>query len=449
MKINYGEIIAKVETFDIRFPTSLQQDGSDAIHTDPDYSVAYIVITTKSGKKGYGMTFTLGRGNNIVCCAIETLKFILENKSVDEIYQDFGGFWRKLTSEPQLRWLGPEKGVLHLAVSALISSLWDLWGRLERKPVWKLLSDMTPEFLVSLIDFRYCTDVLTKDEAIELLKKSSEGKGKRERDLLDSGYPCYTTAAGWLGYSDEKMIELCKKYMNKGFNAFKIKIGQNLESDIKRCKLIREIIGYDNVLMVDSNQIFDVQQAIDWMTELKDFNILWIEEPTSPDDILGHAKIAEALKKYGIKVASGEMICNRVVFKQFMQAKAFEYCQVDSARIGGVNELLLVYLMARKFNIKVCPHAGGVGLSEMIQHLQFWDYVSVSGTKEGRYIEYVDQQHEQFVHPAIVNNAHYFPKMSSYGFNTELTDDCVRKFAYSNGEKWQKLFNANVFPRPS
>lgn len=305
------------------------------------------------------------------------------------------------------------------------------------------------QFLVSLVDFRYCTDVITKEEAIKMLKTSCTGREQRERELLINGFPAYTTAAGWLGYSNQKMKDLCDKYMGLGFNAFKIKIGQNLESDKARCKLMRDVIGYENVLMVDSNQIFDVQQAIDWLIALKDFKILWIEEPTSPDDILGHAKIAEALKKYGIKVATGEMMCNRVMFKQFMQAKAFEYCQTDSARIGGVNELILVYLMAKKFNIKVVPHAGGVGLSEMIQHLQFWDYISLSGTKEGKYIEYVDQQHDQFVHPAVVKNAHYMPVISAHGFNTELTGDCVKLYTYPNGEKWQELFSKNIFQRPT
>lgn len=302
---------------------------------------------------------------------------------------------------------------------------------------------------MTLIDFRYCTDVLTKNEAIELLKKSSIGKEQREIELMLNGYPCYTTAAGWLGYSKEKMTELCKIYMKKGFNAFKIKIGQNLQEDIERCKLMREIIGYENVLMVDSNQKFDVQEAIEWMTALKEFKILWIEEPTSPDDIFGHAAIAVELRKYGIKVATGEQMCNRVMFKQFMQAKAFDYCQTDSARIGGVNELILVYLMAKKFGILVCPHAGGVGLSEMVQHLQYWDYTSVSGTKNERYIEYVDQQHEQFVSPAIVQNAHYMPNISTHGFNTKLTDECIKQYCYPNGEKWQELFDANIFQRPT
>jgi L-fuconate dehydratase len=306
---------------------------------------------------------------------------------------------------------------------------------------------MEPEFLVSLIDFRYCSDVLTKEEAIEMLRECSNGKDEREKELLEKGYPAYTTAAGWLGYSDEKMKSLCQKYISMGFNAFKIKIGQNLERDIERCKIMRNLIGYDNILMVDANQIFDVPQAIDWLIALKDFNILWIEEPTSPDDVLGHAAIAKALKPYGIKVATGEMICNRVMFKQFMQAEAFEYCQVDSARIGGVNELLMVYLMAKKFNVKVCPHAGGVGLSEMIQHLQFWDFVSLSGTKEGRYIEYVDQQHDQFVNPATVVNAHYMPIITP-GYNTELKQDSVDNFSYPNGKEWQRMFKENIFPKP-
>lgn len=409
--------------------------------------MAYVVLTTESGKSGYGSTFTLGRGTNIVCNAIDTLKFLVEKRSLDDIFKNFGSFWRQLTSEPQLRWLGPEKGVVHLAVSAIVASLFDLWGKLENKPVWKLLCDMEPEFLVTLIDFRYCSDVLTKEDAIKILKDSSIGKEERERDLLKNGYPAYTTAAGWLGYSEEKMKSLCLKYMSKGFNAFKIKIGQDLNRDIERCQIMRNLIGYENILMVDSNQIFDVHQAIDWLIALKDFKIFWIEEPTSPDDVLGHATIAKALKPYGISVATGEMICNRVVFKQFMQADAFEYCQVDSARIGGVNELLMVYLMAKKFNIKICPHAGGVGLSEMIQHLQFWDYVSLSGTKNERFIEYVDQQHDQFVNPANVINANYMPPVEP-GYSTELLVHSIENFSYPNGKEWQNLFDKNIFPNP-
>ncbi|CRK86713.1 CLUMA_CG000546, isoform A [Clunio marinus] len=448
MKINYEKTVKSVEAFDIRFPTSLSGDGSDAIHSDPDYSVCYVIIRTNDDLKGHGMTFTLGKGTNIVLNAVENLKFLVENQSLNEIYKNFGLFWRKLTSESQLRWLGPEKGVMHLAVAAIVNALWDLWGKLEGKPVWKLLTDMEPEFVVTLLDFRYCTDVLTKDEAIQLLKKGSEGKTQRVEELLETGYRAYTTATGWLGYSDEKMIELCQKYMKKGFDAFKIKIGQDLKRDIERCKLMRNQIGYDRTFMLDSNQIFDVDQAIDWVIKLKDFKPLWIEEPTSPDDILGHAKIADALRPFNIGVASGEMIANRVVFKQFFQANAFEFCQVDSARIGGVNEILLVYLMAKKFNKKVCPHAGGVGLSEMVQHLQFWDYTSVSGSKEGRYIEFVDQQHDQFVNPAIVQNACYIANLSS-GYNTELKAECVEKFQYPMGSEWQKLLKTNLYANSS
>lgn len=375
------------------------------------------------------------------------MKFLLENQSLDNIYKDFGVFWRKLTSESQLRWLGPEKGVVHLAAAAIINGLWDLWGRLEKKPVWKLLADMEPEFLVSLIDFRYCTDVIGKEEAVKLLKKSSAGKKERIADLEATGYQAYTTATGWLGYTNEKMIQLCKEYQAKGFNAFKIKIGLDVKRDIARCELMRNQIGYENTFMVDANQIFDVDQAIVWMKQLAKFKPLWIEEPTSPCDVLGHAKIAEALKPYGIAVAAGEMIANRVMFKQYMQAHAFEYCQVDSARIGGVNEILLVYLMAKKFNIKVVPHAGGVGLSEMVTHLQFWDYASVSATKEGRFIEFVDQQHDQFVSPAVVKNAHYLAPKTA-GYNTELKDECIKKYSYPSGSEWQRMFDENIYPRP-
>ncbi|KAI4472964.1 hypothetical protein M0802_016395 [Mischocyttarus mexicanus] len=340
--------IIDVEVNDIRFPTSLKADGSDAMHKDPDYSCAYVILKTNTDICGYGLTFTLGRGTEIVVKACESLSIFLKGQQVLNIFKDFASFWRKLTSESQLRWIGPEKGVIHLATAAIVNALWDMWARIENKPVWKLLVDLTPEQLVSTIDFRYITDFITKEEAIQMLKNNEMDKMKREKYLIENGYPAYTTQIGWLGYSNEKVQELCKKFLDMGFTSFKAKVGNNIKDDINRCRLIRETIGYENKLMLDANQIWDVDEAIKWMKQLKEFKPVWIEEPTSPDDILGHAKIAKELKSVGIAVATGEMCANRVMFKQLLQSRAIQFCQIDSARIGGINEILAVYLMAKK-----------------------------------------------------------------------------------------------------
>ncbi|XP_018327608.2 mitochondrial enolase superfamily member 1-like [Agrilus planipennis] len=399
--------IVSLESKDVRFPTSLGAHGSDAMHKDPDYSCAYVILKTENGLEGNGLTFTCGRGTEIVVTAINTLSTIVVGKLAGEIFNDFGNFWRSLTSETQIRWLGPEKGVMHLATAAIINALWDLWGKIEKKPVWRLLADLTPEQLVSVIDFRYISDVITKEEAIEILRQSQTGKEQRIQTLLTGGYPAYTTQVGWLGYTEETVTRLCHEYLALGYTHFKVKVGQNIEDDIRRLRTVRKIVGQDNIVSIDANQVWDVNQAIEWVKRLAEFKLLWIEEPTSPDDVLGHLAISNALKPLGIGVATGEMCCNRVLFKQFLQSNAIQYCQIDSARIGGVNEILSVYLMAKKLGIKVCPHAGGVGLCEMVQHLQMWDYVALSGDKEGRWVEYVDQQHEHFVNPVVIKNAHY------------------------------------------
>lgn len=437
MNIPESLTITELVAQDIRFPTSLQADGSDAMHVDPDYSCVYVTLkTTDPALTGFGMTFTLGRGNDIVLYAVNSIKYLVEGRKVQQILLNFSGFWRELTSETQLRWIGPEKGVIHLAVAAIINGLWDLWGRIEGKPVWLLLSEMNPELLVSTIDFRYIKDVITETEAVELLRKSQPMRKERIQELLTVGYPAYTTQVGWLGYSDDKIRGLCRDYLSKGYTAFKIKVGQNLESDLRRCRLVREEIGWTNRLMLDANQVWEVNEAIEWMRQLSEFKPLWIEEPTSPDDILGHAKIAQALQQFNIGVATGEMCANRVMFKQFLQAGALEFCQIDSARIGGVNEILSVYLMAHKLGVKVCPHAGGVGLCEMVQHLQFWDF-TVTGTKEGRVIEFVDQQHEHFVEPARVENACYVaPRLP--GYSTQMKPEAIAKYEFGKGSWWTK-----------
>ena len=441
-------IITDIVVRDIRFPTSLLADGSDAMHTDPDYSCAYVTIKTNKDVEGYGLTFTLGRGTEIVVQACRSMSYLVKGQNTSEIFANFGLFWRKLTSESQLRWIGPEKGVTHLATAAIINALWDLWARIENKPVWKLLTDLTPEQLVSTIDFRYITDVITKEEAIKMLKKNEKGKKEREEMLKKNGYPAYTTQVGWLGYSDEKVKTLCRKFLDLGFTSFKAKVGQDLNDDIRRCQLIRDMVGYENKLMVDANQIWDVNESIEWMKHLMKFKPTWIEEPTSPDDVLGHAKIANELRPHGIGVATGEMCANRVMFKQLLQAKAIDYCQIDSARIGGINEILSVYFMAKKMGVPVCPHAGGVGLCEMVQHLQMWDFICLSATTENRVIEYVDQQHEHFEDPVRVQRACYMPPTSP-GYSVKFKDDCITNYSYPDGEQWKYMFKEGIFQRPS
>ncbi|XP_028042334.1 mitochondrial enolase superfamily member 1-like [Bombyx mandarina] len=442
-----GLKIVDVDVKDVRFPTSLGGHGSDAVHTDPDYSCAYVIITTESGKRGYGLTFTCGRGTEIIVFTIRSFKRFLLGKNASDIFADFAGFWRAITNESQMRWIGPEKGVTHLAVAAIVNSLWDLWARIENKPLWRLLSDMDPVELVSTIDFRYITDVITPEDAVELLRSKQAGKEERIEFLLENGYPCYTTQVGWLGYSDELVEELCDKYLKLGFTYFKVKVGRNFEDDYRRCSAVRRYIGDENVLMVDANQAWSVGQAIEWMKKLAPLKPMWIEEPTSPDDVLGHATISEALKPYGIGVATGEMCANRVLFKQFLQSGGMQYCQIDAARIGGVNEILAVYLMAEKLKVKLCPHAGGVGLCEMVQHLQFWDYASVSCTMEDRLIEYIDQQHEHFIDPCVVENAKYLaPQLP--GYSTQFLQETLEKYTYPRGTEWEKMIKEGIFPQP-
>ncbi|XP_029661870.1 mitochondrial enolase superfamily member 1-like isoform X2 [Formica exsecta] len=426
--------IIDIEVQDIRFPTSLQHHGSDAMHTDPDYSCAYVTIKTDTEYEGYGLTFTLGRGTEIVVLACKSLFKIVKNHTTKEIYTNFASFWRKLTCDTQLRWIGPEKGVIHLATAAIVNALWDLWARIESKPVWKLLTDMSPEQLVSTIDFRYI-DIVTEQEAIEMLERNAVHKKIKELMLRENGFPAYTTQVGWLGYSDQQVEDLCKSFLDRGFKAFKIKVGQNLDDDIRRCEMIRKVIGYENKLMLDANQVWEVGQAIEWMKKLAKYKPFWIEEPTSPDDIFGHSQIKDALNNYNIGIASGEMCANRVMFKQFLMF-GLNFCQIDAARIGGINEILAVYFMAKKLKVPVCPHAGGVGLCEMVQHLQMWDYICLSQTTENRMIEYVDQQHEHFENPVHIRNAYYMPPLSS-GYSTKFKNECIMEYAYPKGNYWK------------
>jgi L-fuconate dehydratase len=400
--------ILNLRSFDLRFPTSRQLDGSDAMHPDPDYSAAYVILETDIQElEGHGLTFTIGRGNEIVCVAIEALRHLVVGQNLSDIAANMGHFWRHITSDSQLRWIGPDKGAIHLAAGAVINAVWDLWAKSENKPLWRLVSDMTPEQFVRCIDFRYLTDCITPAESLELLKRQQAGKAARIATLQREGYPCYTTSAGWLGYSDEKLKRLCSEVIDQGFRHVKLKVGRDLQDDIRRLAIVRELLGPDRQLMIDANQVWEVDVAIDWVGKLAFANPWFIEEPTSPDDVEGHRKIREAVAP--VKVATGEMCQNRVMFKQFIMRGAIDIVQIDACRVGGVNEILAVLLMAAKYGLPVCPHAGGVGLCEYVQHLSMIDYVCVAGTREGRVVEYVDHLHEHFIDPCIIRNAAYMP----------------------------------------
>lgn len=431
-------IITGVQVKDIRFPTSKSLDGSDAMNPDPDYSAAYVILTTDhhKGIEGHGLTFTIGRGNELCVAAIQSLSHLIIGKSLESFTQNMGDFWKMITGDSQLRWLGPEKGVIHLATGAMVNAVWDLYAKAEGKPLWKLLADMTPEQLIKCIDFTYITDAITPNEALEILQKNQATKQERINDLLKNGYPAYTTSAGWLGYSDEKMRRLCKEAKAEGFKHMKIKVGSDLEDDMRRAAIIREEIGDDLQLMMDANQKWDVDEAIENMKSLAKFNPYWIEEPTSPDDILGHAKIAKAVAP--IKVATGEHCQNRVMFKQLMQADAIEICQIDSCRVGGVNEILAILLMAAKFNIPVCPHAGGVGLCEYVQHLSMIDYIAISGSTKGRIIEYVDHLHDHFLDPVIIKNGAYMPPKLA-GYSITMKEQSLIDYEFPKGKIWKKI----------
>lgn len=429
-------LITDIQVKDIRFPTSQSLDGSDAMNPDPDYSAAYVILKTNdpNNLEGHGLTFTIGRGNELCVAAIKSLSYLIKGKSLESFTSDMGAFWKMITGDSQLRWLGPEKGVIHLATGALVNAVWDLYAKAEKKPLWKLLADMTPEELVACVDFTYITDAITSEEALAMLKKNEVTKQERVDYLLKNGYPAYTTSAGWLGYSDEKMKRLCQEAKAAGFNHMKIKVGSDLQDDMRRAAIIREEIGPDLRLMMDANQKWDVDEAIENMAELKKFDPYWIEEPTSPDDILGHAKIAQAVAP--IKVATGEHCQNRVMFKQLMQAKSIGICQIDSCRVGGVNEILAILLMAAKFEIPVCPHAGGVGLCEYVQHLSMIDYIAISGTLENRIIEYVDHLHEHFHEPVVINNGAYMPPKQP-GYSITMKSQSLENYNFPNGVIWK------------
>jgi len=426
-------VITDIVVRDIRFPTSTTLDGSDAMNVSPNYSAAYVVLKTDSEHEGHGLTFTIGRGNELCVAAIEALKPLLVGLTI-ESGVDMGAIWRQLTSDSHLRWVGPEKGVIHLATAAVVNALWDLYARVEGKPLWKLLADMTPEQIVACVPFSYITDALTPEEALAILKRHEPTKQHRIDKMHAVGYPAYTTSAGWLGYSDEKVRTLVRAGIERGWTHFKMKVGRNLNDDLRRASLIRDEIGWDRKLMMDANQVWEVSEAIRYMKELAQFRPHWIEEPTSPDDVLGHARIARAIEPIG--VATGEHCQNRVMFKQLMQAGAISFCQIDSCRLGGVNEVLAVLLMAAKFGVPICPHAGGVGLCEYVQHLSIFDYIAVSACLDNRIVEYVEHLNEHFVTPVLMNGDRYMPPTQP-GYSIEMKAESLAHYEYPFGEAWK------------
>jgi L-fuconate dehydratase len=430
-------LITALEAHDIRFPTSRELDGSDAMNPDPDYSAAYVVLRTDepSGLAGHGFVFTIGRGNDVQTAAFNALRPLIVGRYMEDVMADLGAFARSLTADSQLRWLGPEKGVMHMAIGAVVNAAWDMTARAAGKPVWQLIAEMSPQQIVDLIDFRYISDALSQAEALEILRAAMPGRRERTARLLDYGYPAYTTSPGWLGYSDEKLARLSREAVAEGFRTIKIKVGHRVEDDVRRCRIARQAIGPKHGLAIDANQCWDVDPAIAWLRELQSFNIAWIEEPTSPDDVLGTAAIRRGIAP--MPVSTGEHTHNRVMFKQLFQAQAVDLIQIDAARVGGINENLAILLMAAKFGVRVYPHAGGVGLCELVQHLAMADYVAISGSMEDRAIEYVDHLHEHFVHPVRVRGGRYLAPPAP-GFSAEMARASLERFAYPHGAAWQE-----------
>jgi L-fuconate dehydratase len=420
---------------DVRFPTSESLDGSDAMHAAPDYSAAYVVLrTNREGLEGHGLTFTLGRGTELCAQAADYLCRNLADVRLAEITRDFARFWRSLAFDSQFRWVGPEKGVVHLATAAVVNAVWDLYAKAEGKPLWKLLTDMPAEQLVAAIDFSYLTDVLTPADALRIVQANDATRHEREAQLRGTGFPAYTTSAGWLGYSDDKIRRLVREGLAAGWNHFKLKVGVDIDDDRRRAALVRQEIGPERKLMVDANQRWDVPQAIENIRRLAEFDLWWVEEPTSPDDVVGHAAIAKAVAPIGI--ATGEMCQNRVVFKQLMQLEAIRFCQLDSCRLGGVNECLAVMLLAKKFGVPVCPHAGGVGLCEYVNHLIMVDYTRIGASLENRVAEYVDHLHEHFENPVVIQNGHYMPPTAP-GYSSTMKLASLAEFEFPDGPVWK------------
>jgi L-fuconate dehydratase len=427
--------ITGLQTHDTRFPTSDGLHGSDAMNPDPDYSAAVAILTTDSPDlTGHGMTFTIGRGNEICVAAIRAFEHHVVGRDLDEIEADTGAFWRSLSGDSQLRWLGPEKGVIHLALAAVVNATWDLLARRAGKPLWKYLADLEPDGIVRAVDFRHIRDALSPGEALNMLEAKRAGRPEREAELLRDGYPAYVTSAGWLGYDDETIRARCRIALDQGWTHFKIKVGANLEDDVRRCRVVREEIGPERKLMVDANQVWDVDEAIDHVGALQAFDLWWVEEPTSPDDVLGHARIAKAV--HPTRIATGEHCHNRIIVKQLLQAGATEVLQIDGCRLGGVNEVIAAILLAAKFDVPVCPHAGGVGLCQHVQHFSPFDYIAVSGTLENRIAEYAEHLHEHFVAPIEMRAGRYVLP-SEPGLGVEFRPESLAEHAFPDGPIWR------------
>ena len=426
--------VTAVEARDVRFPTSRTLAGSDAMNPDPDYSLAYVVLRTDGDAEGHGFTFTIGRGTEICVAAVEALAPLVVGQTLEGFAADPGGFWRHVTGDSQLRWLGPEKGVIHLATAAVVNAFWDLHAKSERKPLWKLLADMSPERLVGCVDFRHISDALTPEQAFEILCATEPTRAEREAEMRRDGFPAYTTSTAWLGYSEDEMRGLAREAIAAGWTNFKMKVGRDLEDDLRRAALLREEIGPDRRLMMDANQVWEVEQTIEWMARLAEYDPWWIEEPTSPDDILGHARIAQAVAPIG--VATGEHCHNRVMFKQLLQANAISFCQIDSCRLGGVNEVIAVLLLAARFGVPVCPHSGGVGLCEYTQHLSIFNYVAVSPSLENTVLEYADHLHEHFLDPVLMRAGRYLAPEAP-GYSAEIHAASLDEFEFPGGAAWR------------
>jgi L-fuconate dehydratase len=433
--------ITGLELHDVRFPTSRTLAGSDAMNPAPDYSAAYVVVrTSEPGLAGHGFAFTIGRGNEVQLAAIRVLEPFLAGRDLDEVLGEPGGpsrlgdLYRRLVTDSPLHWLGPACGVMHMATGAVLNACWDLAARRARQPLWLLLSSMTPAQLVDQIDFRYLADALSVEDAMGILEAAAPGREQRTAELISSGYPAYSTAPGWLGYSDQQMAALCAEAVAEGFTQVKLKVGASLEDDKRRCAIARETIGDDIDMAIDANQVWDVPTAIGWVRELAPFRPAWIEEPTAPDDILGTATIRAAVAP--VRVATGEHVSNRVLFKQLLQAGGIDVMQIDACRVAGVNENIANLLLAAKFGVPVCPHAGGVGLCEAVQHLSMFDYVAVSASMDGRRIEWVNDLHAPFADPAVVVAGRYRAPRAP-GASTEILAGSLAEYAYPAGPAWR------------
>ena len=406
-----GPVITHASTADIRFPTSRFLDGSDAMNPDPDYSAAYVVLSA-DGLEGHGLAFTLGRGTDLVVAAIDALLPQVIGRSLDGIENDLAGFWRSLVGDSQYRWLGPEKGIIHLATAAIVNAVWDMLARRAGKPLWRYLADMPPEQIVSAIDFRHIADALPPSLALDLLKRNLADKPARIARLEAEGHAAYTTSAGWLGYDDDKIRRLANAAIADGWSAIKMKVGGNLADDIRRCGVLRDVLGPDRLLMIETRDGFGLFAF----------------------DILGHGRIRQAVSP--IRVATGEHCHNRVMFKQFLQAGAIDVVQIDACRLGGVNEVLSVLLLAAAFDNPVCPHAGGVGLCEYVQHLSFFDAAAVASSAEGRMIEHAGHLHEHFIDPIRIRAGRYLAPERP-GYSVEMKDASRAEYRFPDGSAWK------------